>query len=186
MGKVIYLMNVSLDGYVEAPDHSLDWASTDDELHSWFNERLRSTEVSMYGRRLFEVMNAHWPTAESDPEATGPMLEFGRIWNAKPKVVVSSSMQEAPPGWRLMSGEPQSILDDLRRDFSGDIEIGGPTLAAGFIRRGLVDEYKLVVHPVILGGGTPYVPDLERPAGLRLLETRTFSTGAVYVGYTTR
>jgi dihydrofolate reductase len=186
MGKVIFLMNVSLDGYIETPDHSLDWTITDDELHTWFNERLRSTEVSVYGRRLFEVMNAHWPTADSDPTATGPMLEFGRIWNAKPKVVVSSSMQAAPPGWRLTSGDPETILEELRRDFSGDLEIGGPTLAAGFIRRGLVDEYELVVHPVILGGGTPFFPDLERPAGLRLLETRTFSSGVVYLGFAAR
>jgi dihydrofolate reductase len=186
MGKVIFLMNVSLDGYIETPDHSLDWTIVDEELLAWFNERTRSIEAIVYGRRLFEVMNAYWPTAESDPAATGPMLEFARIWNAKPKVVVSSSMQEAPAGWRLTSGDPETILGELRRDFSGDLEIGGPTLAAPIIRRGLVDEYQLVVHPVILGGGTPFFPDLERPAGLRLLETRTFSSGVVYVGYAAR
>jgi dihydrofolate reductase len=195
MGKVIFLMNVSLDGYVEAPDHSLDWAINDDELLTWINERTRSFEAIVYGRRLFELMNAYWPTAESDPAAidrgragrsVGPMVEFARIWNAKPKIVVSSSMQEAPAGWRLTSGEPETILKELRRDFSGDLEIGGPTLAAGFIRRGLVDEYMLVVHPVILGGGTPFFPDLERPAGLRLLETRTFSSGVVYLGFAAR
>ena len=186
MGKVIFMLNVSLDGYIETPDHSLDWATVTDELHTWFNERLRSTEVSVYGRRLFEVMNAYWPTYASDPEATGPMLDFGQIWNAKPKIVVSRSMQAAPPGWRLTSGDPESILEELRRDYSGDIEIGGPTLAAGFIRGGLVDEYGLVVHPVILGGGRPFFPDLERPYGLRLLETQTFGSGAVYLGYAAR
>jgi dihydrofolate reductase len=186
MGKVIFLMNVSLDGYIETADHSLDWTFADDELHTWFNERLRSTEASVYGRRLFEVMNGHWPTAEADPAATSVTLEFARIWNAKPKVVVSSSMKEAPVGWRLTSGDPETILEELRRDFSGDLEIGGPTLAAGFIRRGLVDEYQLVVHPVILGGGTRFFPDLERPAGLRLLETRTFSSGVVYLGFAAR
>ncbi len=129
MGKVIFLMNVSLDGYIETPDQSLDWTINDDELHLWFNERLRSTEASVYGRRLYELMNAYWPTAGSDPAATGPMVEFARIWNAKPKVVVSNSMQEAPAGWRLTSGEPETILEELRRDFSGDLEIGGPTLA---------------------------------------------------------
>jgi dihydrofolate reductase len=185
-GKVIFLLNVSLDGYIETPDHSLDWTINDDELVVWFNERMRSFEAIVYGRRLYELMNAYWPTAESDPAATGPMVEFARIWNAKPKVVVSSSMHEAPAGWRLTSGDPETILEELRRDFSGDLEIGGPTLAAGFIRRGLVDEYELVVHPVILGGGTPFFPDLERPAGLRLLETRTFSSGAVYLGFAAR
>ena len=186
MGKVIFLMNVSLDGYIETPDHSLDWTIVDDELHTWFNERTRSAEAIVNGRRLHELMNAYWPTAESDPEATGPMVEFARIWNVKPKIVVSRSMQKAPPGWRLTSGEPETILEELRRDFSGDLDIGGPTLAAGFIRRGLVDEYALVVHPVILGGGTPYFPELERPAGLRLLETRTFSSGVVYLGFASR
>jgi dihydrofolate reductase len=186
MGKVIFLMNVSLDGYIETPDHSLDWTINDDELLTWFNERMRTFEAIVYGRRLYELMNAYWPTAESDPAATGPMLEFARIWNAKPKVVVSSSMRKAPAGWRLTRGDPETILEELRRDSSGDLEIGGPTLAAGFIRRGLVDEYQLVVHPVILGGGTPFFPDLERPAGLRLLETRTFSTGTVYLGFAAR
>jgi dihydrofolate reductase len=92
VGKVIFLMNVSHDGYIETPDHSLDWTIPDDELLTWFNERTRSIEALVYGRRLHELMNAYWPTAESDPAATGPMVEFARIWNAKPKVVVSSSM----------------------------------------------------------------------------------------------
>jgi dihydrofolate reductase len=186
MGKVIFLMNVSLDGYIETPDHSLDWTMADDELLTWFNDRTRSIEALVYGRRRFELMNAYWPTAESDPAATGPMVEFARIWTAKPKVVVSNSMQEAPAGWRLTSGAPEAILEELRRDFSGDLEIGGPTLAAGFIRSGLVDEYELVIHPVILGGGTPCFPDLEHPAGLRLLETRTFSSGVVHLGFAAR
>ena len=82
--------------------------------------------------------------------------------------------------------DPETILEELRRDFGGDLEIGGPTLAAGFVRRGLVDEYELVVHPVILGGGTPFFPDLERLVGLRLLETRTFSSGVVYLGFAAR
>src|SRR5215207_2739108 len=102
MGKVIFLMNVSLDGYIETPDHSVDWGVNDDDLLTWFAERTRSFEAIVYGRRLCELMNAYWPTAESDPAATRPMLEFARVWNAKPKVVVSSSMKEAPSGWRLM------------------------------------------------------------------------------------
>jgi dihydrofolate reductase len=130
MGKVIFVMNVSLDGYVETADHSLDWTINDDELLAWFNERMRSFEALVYGRRLYELMNAYWPTADSDPTATGPMVEFARIWNAKPKVVVSSSMHEAPAGWRLTSGDPETILEELRREFDGDLEIGGPTLAA--------------------------------------------------------
>jgi dihydrofolate reductase len=183
MGNVTFLMNVSLDGYIETRDRSLEWASNDDEMFGWFTERMRGFEALVYGRRLFEVMNAHWPTAGSDPGATDLTLEYARIWNAAPKFLVSNSIQDAPPGWRLTRGDPETILGELRRDFGGDIEIGGPTLAADFIRRGLVDQFELVVHPVILGGGRPWFPDLDRPAPLRLLETRTFSSGAVYLRY---
>jgi dihydrofolate reductase len=183
VGKVVFLMNVSLDGYMEGRDGALDWSVMDDELLEWFNEQMRSFGALVYGRRLFEGMYAHWPTAAQDPTLSDIRREFARIWNAAPKVVVSDSMQEAPAGWRLLRGDPAAMLEELRRDISGDIEIGGPTLAADFIRRGLVDEYLLVVHPVILGGGKPWFRGLERPAHLRLLETRTFSTGVVCLRY---
>lgn len=186
MGKVVFLINVSLDGYFEAPDRSLDWSSGGDELLSWFAERTRAFEALVYGRRLYEVMAASWPMAESDPSVTGPALEFARAWNSRAKVVVSRSIQEAPEGWRLTRGDPATILQELRRDFSGDIEIGGPTLAAEFIRAGLVDEYELMIHPVILGGGSRMFPDLEHRVGLRLLETRTFAAGVVHLRFAAR
>jgi dihydrofolate reductase len=186
MGKLIYLMNVSLDGYVETVDHSLDWTVVDDELHAWFNDHERATEAVLYGRRLYEVMAAHWPTAESDPSATEVTVDFARIWNAKPKIVFSSSMRAVEGNSRLVQGDVSEVLDQLRREFSGDLSVGGPTLASEFIRRGLVDEYRLVVHPVVLGGGTPFLPRLDRPIDLRLVDTRRFASGAVYLGYARR
>jgi dihydrofolate reductase len=185
MGKVIFLMNVSLDGYSSSRDGGVGWSDPDDELFAWFTERTRSMEVLVYGRRLFETMNAFWPTRESDSAATDLMIQYARAWNSRRKVVVSNSMEVAPPGWRLTRGDPEQILDDVG-PVSGDIEIGGPTLAAEFVRRGLVDEYQLVVHPVILGGGTPMFPELDRSARLRLLETRTFPGGAVYLSFAPR
>lgn len=92
MGRLIFTLNVSLDGYVETPDRSLDWTTVDDELHSWFNDRARALDVSLYGRRLYELMAGYWPNAESDPDATGPMREFGRIWLATPKIVFSKTL----------------------------------------------------------------------------------------------
>jgi dihydrofolate reductase len=183
MGKLIYLMNVSLDGFVETPDRGLDWTVIDDELHGWFNDHARGIEASMYGRRLYEVMAAYWPTAESDPEATETMLEFGRIWNATPRIVFSRTLESVDFNSRLVSGDVGEVLAKVRAEFDGDIEVGGPTLAAQFIERGLVDEYRLVVHPVVLGAGTPFFPRLERPIGLRLIETQTFSSGAVSLRY---
>ena len=185
MGKLIYLFNVSLDGFVETVDRSLDWAIVDDELHTWFNEQERTLEASLYGRRLYEVMAAYWPTAESDPEATEPMREFARIWNATPKIVFSTTLDSVGPGCRLVAGDVGDRLAELRSEFPGDLEVGGPTLASAFIERGLVDEYRIVVHPVVLGAGTPFFPALKDRVDLRLLETRTFGSGVVYLGYET-
>ena len=183
MGKLIYLMNVSLDGYVETPDHSLDWTTVDEELHTWFNERVREADAFLYGRRLYELMAAYWPTAESDPSATPAMLDFARIWNEKPKVVFSSTLDSVDWNSRLVSGDVGEELARLRTGFAGDLHVGGPTLASAFIGRGLVDEYRLVVHPVILGAGTPFFPRLETPIRLRQTETRTFGSGVIYLGY---
>jgi len=183
MGRLIYLMNVSLDGFVETPDRSLTWTIVDEELHSWFNDRERETAASIYGRRLYEVMAAYWPTAADEPNATPVEREFAAIWNAKPKIVFSRSIGRVDWNSRLVQGDVAQVLADLRAEFDGDLDVGGPTLAAQFIERGLVDVYRLVVHPVILGAGTPYFPRLERPAGLRLTETRTFASGVVELGY---
>jgi dihydrofolate reductase len=183
MGKLIYSMNVSLDGYVETPDHSLDWTTVDEELHTWFGDRMREADALLYGRRLYEVMAAYWPYAESDPSATDYMLDFARVWNPKPKVVFSTTLDRVEWNSRLVSGDVGEVLGLLRTEFEGDLDVGGPTLAAEFIRRGLVDEYQLLVHPVILGAGTPFFPTLERPIGLRQIETRRFASGVVYLGF---
>ncbi len=183
MGRLIYLMNVSLDGFVETPDRSLAWTVVDDELHSWFNDRERESEVDLYGRRLWEVMAAYWPTGEANPASTEPMREFARVWNATPKVVFSHVLESVEHGARLVRGDVGEELAKLRKEFSGDMEVGGPTLAAQFIERGLVDVYRLVVHPVILGAGTPYFPPLASPIKLRHTESRTFASGVTYLGY---
>ena len=87
MGKLIYVMNVSLDGFVETPDHSLDWGTVDDELHAWFADHMRDVSASLYGRRLYEVMSAYWPTGDTDPNSTEPMRAFARFWQATPRIV---------------------------------------------------------------------------------------------------
>jgi dihydrofolate reductase len=177
-GRLIYLFNVSLDGFTAAADGSLNFSAVDDELHTFFNDELRSVEASLYGRRLYETMAAHWPTGESDPEATEPMREFARIWNPHPKIVFSHSLDRVEHNSRLMRGDVAAALDELRSEFSGDLAVGGPNLAGQFVRRGLIDEYRMVVHPVVLGTGTPYWPQLEAPLSLRLKERRPFPSGA--------
>ncbi len=185
MGKLIYLMNVSLDGYVETPARGLEWTNVDEELHTWFNDQAREADAFLYGRRLYEVMAAYWPTAEADPAATPATLDFARIWNEKPKVVFSTTIASVEGNSRLVRGDVVDELAHLRTEFDGDLEVGGPTLASAFIRHGLVDEYRLVVHPTILGAGPPFFPKLETPIRLHLSDLRTFDSGATYLGYVT-
>ena len=137
MGKLIYLMNVSLDGFVETPDHGLDWSIVDDELHSWFNDQMRGVAASLYGRRLYEVMAAYWPTGESDPQGTEVTREFARLWNATPRIVFSNSLESVDFNSRLATGDIGEELAAIKAEFDGDLEVGGPTLAAQFIERGL-------------------------------------------------
>jgi dihydrofolate reductase len=183
MGRVIYLMNVSLDGYVNTAAGNLDWTTVDDELYAWFNDRIREADAFVYGRRLYELLAAYWPTAESDPSATALMVDFARIWNPKPKVVFSNTLRSVDWNARLVRGDVGDELARLNTEFDGDLHIGGPDLAAQFIECGLIDEYRLVVHPAVLGAGTPFFPPLATPIRLRLIESRKFQSGVQYLGY---
>jgi dihydrofolate reductase len=183
MGKLIYLMNVSLDGFIATPDGGLDWTHVDEEVHSWFNDHARGVEASLYGRRLYELMSGHWPTAADDPGTNPVEVEFAHIWNATPRFVFSRTLTEVHHNSSLVSGDVGEVLADVRRQFSGDLEVAGADLAAQFVRRGLVDEYGLVVHPVSIGAGKPFFPQLEVPLKLRLFDTKRFESGVVYLGY---
>ncbi|MBA3777861.1 MAG: dihydrofolate reductase family protein [Chloroflexi bacterium] len=183
MGKLIYSLNVSLDGFVETTDHGLDWTTVDDELHTWFNDQTRTLEASLYGRRLYELMADYWPTGEDDPAATDAMREFARIWKRMPKIVFSSSLAHVEHNSRLVRGDVGAVLEGLRREFDGDLGVGGPNLAGQFVRRGLVDEYRLVIHPVVLGAGTPFWPELDAQLRLRLVEEHAFASGVELRSY---
>jgi dihydrofolate reductase len=183
MGRLIYALNVSLDGFVETPSHSLDWADVDEEVHTWFNDVARETDAFLYGRGMYETMAAYWPHGADDPDATPAMRDFARIWNPTPKVVFSRSLGEV--GWnsRLVRGGVAEELAAIRREFDGDLGIGGATLAASFIELGLVDVYRLVIHPVVLGAGTPFFPPVADRLRLRPTGSREFGNGVRALEY---
>ncbi len=183
MGRLIYAMNVTLDGFIETPDHSLDWGLVDAEIHQWFNDRMRELSASLYGRKLYEVMSSHWPTAEEDPESPPVEVEFSRIWKATPRFVFSNTLTEVHHNSRLVRGDVADVLADVRREFDGDLEVGSANLAAQFIERGLVDVYQLVVHPVSIGAGTPFFPALPQPLRLHLTEPHRFESGVLALTY---
>lgn len=182
MGRIVYSMNVSLDGFVAAADGALDWSIVDAEIHSWWNARLAEVDADLYGRRLYETMAAYWPYALEDPDATPVTLEFARIWQRIPRIVFSSTLESVVPGCRLVREDVVDALPALQREFPGDLSVGGPTLASALLRRGLVDVVRPVVHPTVIGGGTPFLPpSLRLP--LRLVGTHRFDNGAVALEY---
>ena len=176
-------MSVSLDGFVETTSRSLDWVRVDEELHSFFNDEARAMSAFLYGHRLYELMADYWPTAESDPSATPAMLEFARIWKATPKIVLSSTLARVDGDSRLLRDDAAEEVARLKAQPGFYMSVGGPATASTLMRRGLIDECRLFVHPVILGAGTPFFPALEDRIGLKLLETRTFGSGIVYLRY---
>ena len=183
MGRVVYLMNVSLDGYVEGPDHDLGWGTTDDELLEWFNDQSRAAGAFVYGRRLYETMAAHWPMALDNPPRNEAMAEFARIWNPKPKAVFSSTIERVSFNSRLVRGDIADEIAGLRAEFDGDLHVAGPTVASALVRQDLVDEYRMVVHPVILGAGTPYFPPRATPIPPRSVGTHAFASGVRVLSY---
>ena len=183
MRKLAYSMLVSVDGYVTDPDGSIDFARPDEDLHRMANELIRETSAELYGRRMWETMSAHWPTADQDPDSPEEEREFARLWQASEKVVFSRTLTEVEHGARLVRDDAVEEIRRLKDGDGGPLAISGPTLAAEAVRAGLVDEYHLFLHPVALGGGLPYLPPLERRLDLELAEERRFDSGVTYLRY---
>jgi dihydrofolate reductase len=180
--KVIYSIGVSLDGFIAGPGGEIDWAAPDEELHRFHNEQTRELGAHLCGRRLYEEM-VFWETADRNPSAAEHEVEFARIWQALPKIVFSTTLTEVEGNARLATEGVREEVAKLRQQPGGDLAVGGAGLAAGFTRLGLIDEYRLFVSPVVLGGGTPYFPLLEERIALDLVETRTFGSRVVYLRY---
>lgn len=184
MRKLIYSFNVSLDGYIADQNGDIGWSRPDAQLHQAHNDMAREAGVFIYGRRMYELMSAYWPTADADPDADPVQVDFARVWRETPKVVFSSTLTEVAHNSRLVTGDLGTELTRLKALEGGDLMIGGAELAAGAIRVGLVDDYRMFVHPIVLGGGAPYFPTLEAPIPLRLMETRRFDSGVIYLRHT--
>lgn len=182
MRKLIYSMTVSLDGFIADPNGEIDWSAPDEELHRFHNQRVREIGAHLLGRRLYEVM-LYWETAEENPAASDYELEFARIWKAIPRIVFSKTLEKVEGNARLVRDDVAGEVARLKQEPGKDLAVGGAGLASSLIDLGLVDEYQLFVSPVVLGGGTPFFPPLEKAINLELVETRTFDSPAVYLRY---
>ncbi len=183
MRSVTYSMGVSLDGYIAGPDGDFDWTPPDEEVFRSHIDEIREVGVYLLGRRLYETM-LYWETADQDPSLGDSRLEWAALWKPLPKVVFSTTLSAVQGHARLASGGLAEEIERLRSEpGEGDIAIGGATLAAEAAALGLIDEYRAMVHPVLVGGGIPFFPQRERRVDLELVETRTFSSTVVYLRY---
>jgi dihydrofolate reductase len=184
MGRVVYWLSVSLDGFIETKEKSLEWCTPSQELMQHFVDEGRKAAMFLLGRRTYDLMAEYWPTADAVPGATDITKDYSRIWREKPKVVFSRSPRKLAWSSRLVTQDVAREVTTLKPQVDGDLWLGGPNLAATFIERGLVDEYRVYVLPIALGSGTPYFLSMHRHLRLRLMEeAHTFGDGVVRLRY---
>ncbi|MFJ2952075.1 dihydrofolate reductase family protein [Streptomyces sp. NPDC087226] len=184
MRAVTYSMSVSLDGYIVGPDGGFDWTAPEPDVFRFWIDEIRQVDVHLLGRRLYETM-LYWETADQDRSLDDAEREWTALWNPLPKVVFSTTLSTVRGGnARLASGGLAKEIERLRAEpGEGEIAIGGATLAAEAGALGLIDEYRVMVYPVLVGGGIPFFPRDERRVDLELVETRTFASRFVYLRY---
>ncbi len=183
MRSVTYSMGVSLDGYIVGPDGEITAPAPDDELWRLVIDEIQGVGVHLMGRRLYETM-LYWETADQDPSVDDRELEWAALWKPLPKVVFSTTLSAVQGNARLASGGLAEEIEQLRAGpGEGDIAIGGATLAAEAAALDLIDEYRVRVYPVLVGGGIAYFPQRDRRVDLELVETRTVGSRVVYLRY---
>ncbi|HYT23749.1 MAG TPA: dihydrofolate reductase family protein [Candidatus Polarisedimenticolia bacterium] len=186
MGKLIYSMLISLDGYIEDEHGRFGWgAPEDEEVHSYINALASSVGTYLYGRRMYETM-VYWETAHTIPDQPKFVLEWARQWQAADKVVYSRTLAgQRSARTRIEREFDPDAVRRLKADAKHDVTVDGSELAAQAIRAGLVDEFQMIVCPAIVGGGKRFFPDGVR-LDLELLEERRFDSGVVILRYGVR
>lgn len=182
MRRLILAINISLDGFA---DHTVAVAA-DDEHHDFFSDLLGGTDIELFGRVTYQLMESYRPYAHEDPKATKGMLEFADKFNAIPKIVFSRTLQEAK--WNNTKLMKDNMVDEvvkLNQQPGKNISIGGISVAQEFMKRGLIDEYWLVVQLVLCGEGRRLFEGVDGRTILKLVDTRRFKSGVVALHYTT-
>jgi dihydrofolate reductase len=166
MRKLIYGMNLTLDGYIAAAGDDIGWSGAPSpELFQWWLDHEQASGLSLYGRKLWETMSSYWPTGDQQPDATPAEVD----WNT-----------------RLVTGDAIAEITRLKAEDGAPMNIGGATLAGAAMRAGLIDEYVIAAHPVLVGSGTPFFTAVDSWVNLNLVETRTIPGGVVLTRYETR
>lgn len=183
MRKIVLSIGISLDGFIEGPERQIDWHLVDDELHQHLNDELRTMGAFLEGRVTYELMEAFWPTADADPGAAPVVVDFAGIWRQMPKIVYSRTLEQAGPNATVVREVVAEEVRALKAQPGGDMVVGGADLAAAFRELDLIDEYRIYVHPVLIGRGKPLFHPSDALTPLRLVGTRAFGNGVVLLRY---
>jgi dihydrofolate reductase len=185
MGKLIYSMITSLDGYVEATEGDIGFDAADEEVHTFIGETFRNVGTYLYGRRMYETM-VFWETAHTLPDAPPYIVQYAREWQAADKIVYSTTLESvSSERTRIERTFDPEAVRKLKAELDHDLTVDGPTLAAQAIAAGLVDEYHPLITTSVVGGGKRFFPDGVR-LDLELVEQRAFASGLIYARYRTR
>lgn len=182
MKKIVFMLGMSLDGFIEDANGSGDWHRIDEDILTDIHAELDVMSAYLNGRVVYEEMESFWPTADSGPDATAHMKEYAAIYRRMPKFVYSRTLDSVKEGDTLVRDVVAEEVLALKAEPGGDLCLGGANLAATFRHLGLIDEYSVRVHPVVLGGGKPMF-ELGTRDDLRLIESRTYKTGVVWLRY---
>ncbi len=180
MRKLTLAINLSLDGFA---DHTVAVAA-DDELHEFFSGLLDDTDVALFGRVTYQLMESYWPHAHQDPNATKSELDFADRINAVPKIVFSRTLQKA--AWNNTRLAKDNMVDEviqLKQQPGKNISLGGISISQEFMRRGLIDEYWLAIQPIVVGKGKRLFDNLNERINLTLVDTKVFKSGVVVLHY---
>lgn len=172
MGRIIYSLMQSLDGYITGSGDGPEMPAPGEALHRHFNDVMRRTAMELYGRRMYEIMRV-WETYDQEPGVSEVEREFAHAWRATPKVVFSTTLTEVDANMRLVSNNVEAAVREIKARTEGEISVSGAGLAASLGKLGLIDEYHLYLMPMVLGGGKPFfeagfAPQLK-PVGMERL-----------------
>jgi dihydrofolate reductase len=188
MRKTFLFMSLSLDGYFEGPNHDLSWINVDDEFHKFALEQLKEADLTLYGRRTYQLMEAYWPKAAQDPKTSEDDLQTANLINNTNKIVFSRTLDkvEENDNWKniklIHEFDPEEVKH-LKQQPGKGIGVGGSELAVSLIKNGLIDEFRFIINPVVIGQGTPIFKGLNQKLNLELIGTRTFKSGNVLHTY---
>ncbi|MBK5279004.1 MAG: dihydrofolate reductase [Bacteroidia bacterium] len=185
MRKLVLFMHTSLDGFVAGPNGEMDWIKVDDEMFDYAGQRTEQADTALYGRVTYEMMNAYWPTAADQPNASKHDIDHSRWYNKVEKIVVSRSLKgkEISPVEVISANLKQEISNLKKKSGKEIIMFGSPSLGHALTQAGLIDDYWLFVNPILLGDGIPMFKDIKEKVNLKLVAQRIFPSGVTCLHY---